>query len=189
MRQVSLLALMMTFCITLCSCEAGQTIEEKAAKIQAEYATWEQLDITAHISADYGDRVYDFKLQFTGNETEGTVKVLSPEEIAGLTAELTPDSSYLIFDGAELSLGALTADGLSPMSCLPMMLGQWSGGYIDNAETASVNGADALSVSFTVSDNIYLITWFELSTSLPLKAELYLDGSMIISCEFENIVT
>lgn len=189
MRQVKLLALMIPICLLLGSCSSKQTVEEKAMELQAEYAAWEKLTITADISADYGDSVYDFKLQYTGNETEGTVCVLSPTELAGLTAELTKENSYLVYDGAELSLSELTTDGLSPMDCLPMMIGQWAGGYISGAETEAADGIDALAVTYAVSDDVSLKTWFEYGNNLPVKAEIYFKDSMVIYCEFENIVT
>ena len=189
MRQVKLLALMTALSLTLCSCGVGQTAEEKALELQEEYAAWDTLTITADVTADYGDRVYDFKLRYTGNDTEGTIEVLEPEAIAGLTATVSPDGSSLSFDGAELSLGELSSDGLSPMDCLPMMIEQWSKGFVDRAETDSINGTDTLAVTYTVSENEYLITWFEADTNLPVRAEIYFDGSMVICCEFENIIT
>lgn len=189
MRQVKLLALMTALSLTLCSCGAGQTAEEKAMEIQAEYAAWDTLTITADVTADYGDRVYEFKLRYTGNDTEGTVEVLSPEEIAGLTAEILPDGSSIEYDGAELSLGELTSGGLSPMDCLPMMIAEWSEGYVDRAETDNIDGTDTLAVTYTLSENESLITWFEADTNLPVRAEVYFDGSMVLCCEFENIVT
>lgn len=189
MRQVKLLALMTALSLTLCSCSAGKTAEKKAMEIQQEYAAWESLAITADVTADYGDRVYEFKLRYTGNNTDGVVEVMSPEEIAGLTATLSPESKSLCYDGAELSLGELTADGLSPMECLPLMIDQWSNGHIERVDSETIDGTDTLAVSFTVSEDEYLITWFEADTNLPVRAEIYYDGSMVICCEFENIVT
>ena len=189
MRQVKLLALMTALSMTLCSCGAGQTAEEKALEIQAEYAAWDTLTVTADVTADYGDRVYDFKLRYTGNHTEGTVEVLEPEEIAGLSATVSPDGDALIYDGAELSLGELTTDGLSPMKCIPMMIGNWSEGYIGRAETGSIDGTDSLAVTYTLSESEYLVTWFEYDTNLPIRSEIYFDGNMVLYCEFENIIT
>lgn len=188
--QVKLLALMITICLILCSCSSrGISNEERAAEIQNEYSTLDGLTITANVTADYGERVYDFKLKFTGNNTDGVVEVVEPEIIAGLTAILAEDGNSLVYDGANLSLGNLTPDGLSPMDCIPLMLGQWSEGYIDGAMSEKIDGRDALAVTFTVSEDEYLVTWFENETNLPIRSEIFYDGSMVIGCEFENIVT
>lgn len=189
MRQVKILALMTALSMTLCGCAQGQSIEEKAIEIQKEYSAWESLDITAEVTADYGNRVYEFKLKYTGNDSEGTVEVLKPEELGGLTARISPDSSSLIYDGAELYLGELTADGLSPMDCIPMMIGQWSDGYIQDVVRETIDGTDTLAVTFTASEDVSITTWFEEDTNLPVKAEIYYDNSMVLWCEFENIVT
>jgi len=189
LRQVKLLALMTALCVLLCSCGAGQTAEEKAMEIQEEYAGWDDLTATARITADYGDRVYDFKVRYTGNSSEGVLEILSPRELQGITATVSPDGSSISFSGAELALGELTAKGLSPMECIPMMIGQWSEGYIERAEADSVDGRDAVSVTFTLSEKEYMVTWFESETDLPVKSEIYFDGIMVLCCEFENIIT
>lgn len=189
MRQVKLLALMTALILTLCGCSGGQTLEEKADEIQSEYSAWESLSITADITADYGDRVYDFKVKYTGNATEGTIEVLEPELIAGLTAKVSEDGNALIYDGAELSLGDLTASGISPMESIPLMIGQWSKGYIQNVVMDTLDGKDTFAITFTISEKEYLITWFEADSNLPIKAEVYFDNSMVLCCEFENIVT
>lgn len=189
MRQVKLLALMTALTLTLCSCTGGQTLEEKASEIQSEYSAWENLSITADITADYGDRVYEFKVKYTGNDTEGTVEVLEPELIAGLRAKVSEEGSALVYDGAELSLGDLTASGISPMESIPLMISQWSKGYIQNVVTDTLEDKDTFAITFTLSEKEYLITWFEADTNLPVKTEVYFDNSMVLSCEFENIVT
>ncbi len=164
-------------------------MEEKAIEIQTEYAQWENISITGDITADYGDRVYEFKVKFTGNESEGTIEVLEPDEIAGLTAKIAEDGNSLIYDGVELSLGDLTANGVSPIECIPMMIDQWSEGYIQNAVTDKLNDSDTVAITFTISEDEYLVTWFEADTNLPIRAELFFDNNMVICCEFENIVT
>jgi hypothetical protein len=162
---------------------------DRAAEIQEEYTAIDSLTVTAEVTADYGDRVYEFRLKYTGDDEEGTVEILSPESVKGIAARLTSGGRALRYDGAELSLGSLTKDGLSPMECLPFMIGRWKNGYVSGAVTEKLDGTDTVAVTFDVSENESLVTWFEADSSLPVRAELFFDGDMVIRCEFENIIT
>ena len=184
-----LLSLVMASLVVLCSCSSGKTEESRIEEIRSEYSEAESLTATALVTADYGDRVYEFKLRYTGNDTEGDVEILAPESLKGLTARIGEVGKSLIYDGAELSLGDLTPDGISPMECLPMMTACWKSGCTDGSVTEKINGRDTLAVTYPIQENEQLITWFETDTNLPLRAELFFDGDMVISCEFENIIT
>ena len=183
-----MLALMITPLLLLCSC-SGQSPEDRGKRIQEEYAGLDSITVTAKVTADYGDKVYDFRLKYTGSEEEGRVEILSPEAVKGLAVKIASGGRQLVFDGAELSLGSLTPEGLSPVDCLPVMIGQWKDGYISGSVSERLYGKDTAAVTFDMAENEYLITWFEDGTWLPVRAEMFFDGDMVLSCEFENIVT
>ena len=182
-----MIALMTILCLTLGGCGSQDRGQSKAKEIQSRYAQSDEIEITADVTADYGDRVYDFSLQYIGGGSDGTVTVLSPENIAGLTARLSAGSGRLEYDGAELSIGGLTTDGLSPMEALPTMVKQWKTGFIEAAQDEKLNGSDTVAVTYTISGTEYLITWFDGDTMLPIRGELFFDGAMVVAADFEHV--
>ena len=191
MRQVKTLALMITLILlmTLCSCRSSQSSgEEMALDIRTMLLGAGTLDITTHVTADYGEHVYEFSFRYTGNAQEGTLEVIKPEEVAGLKAKISVSGGTLEFDGAVLDTGAITADGLSPAQCIPVLISQWQSGYISGCNFEKLGDNDTLAVTTDLSQAVTQRTWFDCKTLLPLQAELYANGVMVISCRFENII-
>jgi len=185
--SISLSIILSLLC--LCSCSGGKT-EDIAEKVKEEFSLIQSLDLTANVSADYGDKVFEYKLKFVGDLQSGTVKVLKPENIAGLTAEVSilSETVKLIYDGAELDTGNFENLKISPVSALPNMLALWQNGYVSECILETVNGEECIMISYQPEDGISLKTWFDAATLLPYKAEFSENGYTRIYCEFENII-
>ena len=66
------------------------------------------------VTADYGQRVYEFELDAAVNGEETVLTVTAPELIAGVTARTAGTEGALEYDGVILETGALSRGGLSP---------------------------------------------------------------------------
>jgi hypothetical protein len=180
---------MITLILLLASCRAsGKAADEMALDIRTALLEAEKLEITAAVTADYGDRVYDFKMKFTGNADLGEIEILAPEAIAGLKAEVSISGGTLEYDGATLDTGALTGDGLSPAEAVPVLIAQWQNGFLSGCNFEKLDDTDALAVTSDVTDSVAQRTWFDTATQLPLRAELDENGKMVIKCDFENVI-
>lgn len=188
MRQVKTLALMITLIALLCACSSKNSGEELAMDIRTMMLEAECLDITANVTADYGERVFEFTFRYTGGAQEGTLEITQPDTIAGLRANVSVSGGTLEFDGAVLDTGAVTKDGLSPAQCIPVLISQWQSGYISGCNFEKLGDSETLAVTTDISVAISERTWFDANTMLPIKAELYEDGVMVIDCRFENII-
>jgi outer membrane lipoprotein-sorting protein len=189
LRQVKALALMIALILLLASCKvAGKAADEMALDIRTALLEAEKLEITTNVTADYGDRVYDFKLKFTGNADLGEIEILAPESIAGLKAEVSISGGTLKYDGATLDTGALTGDGLSPAEAVPVLIAQWQTGFLSGCNFEKLDETDALAVTSDVTESVAQRTWFDTETRLPLRAELSENGEMVIKCDFENVI-
>jgi hypothetical protein len=189
LRQVKALALMITMIMLLASCRvAGKAADEMALDIRTALLEAEKLEITTNVKADYGDRVYDFKFKFTGNAEQGEIEILAPESIAGLKADVSISGGTLEFDGATLDTGALTGDGLSPAEAVPVLLSQWQTGFLSSCNFEKLAETDTLAVASDVTETVAQRTWFDVTTRLPVRAELSENGRMVIQCNFENVV-
>ena len=185
MRQVKSLALMITLIVLLGSGCAGST-EDTALLMRTKYLECTNVQAQISIRADYGQSVYDFAVEYTGNSQTGTVTVIQPESIAGVTAAVTDSGCSLEFDGVEFTTGEI-AGGIRPAGAPGMLLNQWAEGYITSSCRQKLSGTDTLCVTTKQSDSISQTTWFDSETLTPLESEIYSGGQMIIKCVFTNV--
>ena len=184
MRQIFLLALTIALVFSLCACgDAG-----KANKISEEFEDAQKIVLTAFVRADYGEKVFDFKLTCTKTPDETAVEIKAPEEIAGVYAVCTEEGYKVSFDGTVMTTGAVTRNGLSPVEALPCLISCWQDGYYIAALKETYKDTQTLVLDSRITDTVYQKTWFDEKTLLPVKSEIMQSGKTVITCEFENVI-
>ena len=108
----------------LTGCSGQSKVENTAREIQAEYLSATKLNMMILITADYGSRVYDYKIKYSGDANIGKIEIMEPESIAGLTAEVSVSGTSIEYDGVRLETGSLDKSGLSPLDALPVIISQ-----------------------------------------------------------------
>ena len=188
MRRVRLGALMIALSALLASCAPSMSAARaRAAELRTEFNAAERITALADITADCGDKVYDFTVEYSDCGGEGTAVILKPDIVAGVTARVSDGGAVIEYDGISVEIGPLTRDGLSPAAALPLMLEQWKSGYVTDCTAEKLDGADALAVTTTVSSEVTLRTWFDAESGEALYAELSENGRTVVFCEFENV--
>ncbi len=189
MKRVIILALTIALCLTLSSCKSDKSQpNDTVQEFKNGFLSAQEITMNISLTADYGERVYDYGLKYTGNLTNGKIEVTSPEEIAGIIISLAPDGKTLIYDGAELNTGPITPDGLSPTDAIPLLLTTWSEGYVSESFREKIFETETVSSLSDISENVSVKTWFNTASSLPIFAEISYDGYTVISCKFDDIV-
>ena len=116
MRKRTVCALMMTLCLlAACGGEAGtgNNTDELALDIRADYLSMSGCTARMDVTADYGERVYTYTLDLSyQKDGDTTLAVVAPEEVAGVTARLSGEETFLEFDGVSLETGPLDDTGL-----------------------------------------------------------------------------
>ena len=187
-RKIPRLLLAMIFCVSLAACGGPKNGgRDLALDIRTDLLKASQLDLTADVTADYGDRVYRFVFNYSGNADGGTLTLTSPANVAGLTVRVSVASGTITYDGAALDTGRLTGDGLSPAEAVPVLLNQWQSGYISGVNLEKLDGADTVAVTTDVTDSVRQRTWFDSDTRLPLRSELSENGRMVVACSFSGV--
>ena len=103
--------------VILSGCGAGATEMDRAiclrnALLQSRGCTFESV-----ITADYGSKVYTFRMNCTLDENNTlTFVVLEPDTIAGISGKFASDGGKLIFDETVLAFPALTDGQLTPVT-------------------------------------------------------------------------
>lgn len=187
-------ALMMTLAL-LTGCSGGgqgniRSAEELALNIRAEYLAMTSCTAAADITADYGQRVYEYSMSiFWEKGGETVLTITAPESIAGITARIQDGTSYLEYDGVSLETGALSGAGLSPVEVVPAALNYILSGYIAECDFETVDERRLLwfccrDPEYAPGTGTEAAFWFEPETHALTKAEIYSDGYCVVRCMF-----
>ena len=168
------------------------TAEEEARQVRTEFLAASSCAGTAAVTADYGQRVYEFTLDFSWEKEGETVLTLTaPEEVAGLTARIAQGQTRLEFDGISLDTGELTGEGLTPMELVPALMEWTRTGFMAQCVYEDLNEVPALRVQFRDPDmkagtGTECTAWFARTGHAPLRAELFWNGELVLSGDFIN---
>ena len=190
MRRRLLCVLMISLLLSACGAEERETADDLALKLRGEFLAAESCSGTAYVTADYGQRVYRYELEFYSNEEETTLVLTAPETVAGLEARLSwKEGSILEYDGAVMETGPLNPDGLTPVSSIPSMLRTIREGYLDTcvleeSETGTLLRLTSRDPEEEPGGGTETVLWFEPSTFQLLRSEIWQDGFCVIQCEF-----
>lgn len=191
-----LCALMMTLSL-LAGCGGGEqgggaSADELALSIRTEYLAMTACAATVDITADYGQRVYEYTMSVSWQKDgETLLTVIAPENIAGITAHIQNGTGYLEFDGASLETGMLTTEGLSPVEVVPVILDYIFSGYIAECDFEAVG--ESRQLWFCCRDpecsprtGTEAVFWFDAESHVLSRAEMLSDGYTVIQCDFTD---
>ena len=121
-----LCALMMTLILPLAACGgtgAGNEAEELLQQARSRYLEMTACQGHMDMTADYGQRVYTYGVDFTwAKEGETVLTLTAPENVAGTTARIAKGETALEYDGVMLETGPLNSEGLAPVDAVPALL-------------------------------------------------------------------
>ena len=123
--------------LLLGGCGANRAAGQQAALAQALCAR-RDLCFEAQLRAEYPDKTVRFRLDYRENEGGCCLTVLEPEEIGGISLQLSSDGTQLRFEGVTLDTGPLDRYGLSPVSALPALTQALRSGHLERAWTDSM---------------------------------------------------
>ena len=180
-RKTLIAVLMTTLCL-LCAC-AGKADDPLQAPMDfrttllAEGGCSFELDALA----ESGELLWQLSLRCELDAGGvGTVTVLAPESIAGISARSEGGSGSLVFDGVCLGLGTLPGTELSPAAAPGRLVRAWSRGWI-----ASAGAEDGKLLVCYEDDGLTVRTWFD-AENLPIRAELSIDGRTRFTAEIRS---
>jgi len=193
LRKAAILALTIALCLFLTACGGKSGTDSLAEEIKKEYSGIENMTLIVSVRADYGSRVYDYKLRCEVDNDEMVIEVVEPEGIKGLKAHVTENGIGLEYEGTTLDTGELFGKGLSPLEAIPLMIDAWKSGYITETRSEKVDQTDTIAVTFDLKPagsekDLTHTVWFDKENHLPVKAELIYGGYRIIDCVFGNVI-
>ncbi len=170
--------------IFLCGCSADPGDMDRAMTLRGKL---QQREVTFDVSitADYGDKIYNFAMQCHG-DAQGELKftVTEPESIAGISGTVTKGSGKLNFDDKVLAFDILADNLISPVSGPWVLLETLRGGYL----TSCSQSGELLRVSIDDSyeeNALHLEVWLN-SEDIPQQCEIYWQGRRLLSMDVKN---
>ena len=190
MRRTLSCVLMMTLLLTGCKAGGGEDrAEHLAARIRAEYLSLTGWTAKLDVTADYGERVYEFSMDASWEKDGPTVlTVTAPELIAGITARVEDGEGILEYDGASLSTGPLTGDGMSPLEAVPFLMKELTEGYMAGTCYVQDGEKQVLEVLFRDPEapaglGAECVLRFDPESRDLLQAELFWDGTAVLRAD------
>ena len=185
-KVLSLSFALLLFCLAACGQSAGR---EDFLALRAEWLAGPRA-LTAAVSADYGARVCDFRLRYEGDGERGTVTVLEPEEIEGVSAELGEGGLRLGCEGVLLETGALPA-AESPLLALPKLVLALRQGFVTSTWRETLDGERTVCAAIDCSaagDEMETVctVWFTPEERRLRRAEISVDGAVQLQIECEE---
>ncbi len=187
-----LCALMMTLILPLAACGgtgAGNEAEELLQQARSRYLEMTACQGHIDMTADYGQRVYTYGVDFTwAKEGETVLTLTAPENVAGTTARIAKGETALEYDGVMLETGALDTTGLSPIDALPAILTTLREGFL--AECVLEDGEEGRQLHLISRDpnaqpgeGAETELWLAPESFSLLRAELRSGGFTVLQCD------
>lgn len=191
-----LCALMMTLVLPLAACGGGEgsEAEEALSRVRGMYLEMTACTGHAEMTADYGQRVYTYGVDFSWQrEGESLLTLTAPENVAGTVAHIAAGETALEYDGVMLETGPLNEEGLSPVDALPALLRYAREGFAAECTLEETGESQSLHVicrdpekepgAGTEAD-----LWFAPETGELLRGEISETGVTVIQCEVSGFV-
>ena len=189
MRKLLFCVPMMILLLVACGggSAGGSEEETLALAIRGEYLEMTSCAATAEITADYGQRVYQYTMSVEASEEETALVITAPETVAGITARLKDKDSLLEYDSIAVETGPMDQQGLTPVSAVPALLEETRSGYMRACaleEDGTLLRMDCGDPEGEPGKGVETTLWFDADTHALARGEIRVDGFRAILCEF-----
>ena len=177
MRKALLFAPMLMLLLTAC----GGEEKDPAAELQAQYANLTGAVMEADVSCHYADEDRAYTLLCDYAPERSTVTVLSPANLAGISATVENGTLTLSYEDVSLDAGGYSAAAISPVAALPKLMQAAASGYVTEKSEETVGERPCLRLACDLPDDegtVYT-TWFDQETLLPLRSEISAEGTVV----------
>ncbi len=170
--------------LLLLPCGCGST--DTTQNLQDQYQQVASANMEAEVTCHLASEELTFSIQCAYDANEGsTTTITAPEELAGLSATISPENLSVSYDEKVWSLGAL--DTICPANCLPWLLQAAANGYLMEQGTENVDGEECLRMTLDTSDgddgSVLCTIWFRQSDLTPYYMECTIDGELCLTAK------
>ena len=185
MRKAWLFAPMLMLLLTACG---GGGEKDQAAALQQQYAAVSAATLEADVTCSYEGEERTYTLLCAYTPEKSNITVLSPENLAGISATLEGETLTLSYDDISLDAGSYSAASISPVAALPKLMAAAATGYLTEQSEETVSDRPCLRLAFDLSEDEETLytTWFDQETLLPLQSEISADGAVVFEVSWKR---
>ena len=185
MRKALLFAPMLMLLLTACGVGGEKDV---AASLQQQYAAVSAATLEAGVTCHYEGEERTYTLLCAYTPEKSNITVLSPENLAGISATLEGDTLTLSYDDISLDAGSYSAASISPVAALPKLMAAAATGYLTEQSEETVSDRPCLRLAFDLSEDEETLytTWFDQETLLPLQSEISADGAVVFEVSWKR---
>ena len=135
----------------------------------------------AEIVCHYDDEIRKYTLLCAYTPERSTGTVLSPESLAGISAQVENGTLTLSYDDISLDAGTYSAAAVSPVVALPKLREAAAWGYPAGQSEEMLGERTCIRLGCDLSDEpgTLYTTWFDAQSLLPLRSEISVDGTLL----------
>lgn len=190
MRLYKGVLMTLSLALLLTGCGLGESkTEDQAAAVRETYSRLTAFQAQAQVTADYGDRAYQYTVQCQGNAQSGSLTVTQPESIAGAGTRWEDGETCLDYEELTLETGQLSPDGLSPADALPVILQTCTDGVLlESGRTDWGEGEQSLYLLLQNpnAQQSTIALWVDPETHALRQAEVLWEEQMVIQFAFTD---
>lgn len=171
---------MLLLCLLLSACSRTENRMQEALNFRTQLLAASQCSFTAELTAQGEQEVFSCTLDCVLRpDGSARVTVLEPEEIAGISAEVSQEGTRVIFDGLELDCGDLRGS-VTPLGAPGLLQAAWTGGYIAAAGREEERTLVRCLLG-SGREERQVETWLD-GDGTPVLCEIVEDGQLVLSC-------
>lgn len=167
---------------------ASQSADQRGVAIRGGYLTAQTITARCTLTADYGERIYQFGFDVSHTAQQTSLTVTQPETIQGLEIAVTEGGSQILCDGVLIETGTLSADGLTPITAVTAILEGLVSGYVQQCDlTEGILTLTCGDPDLPLGTGQQIVLTLDDETGNLLQGEILVDGVRKIDCQFETI--
>lgn len=188
MRTIKLAFCLLALLLPLGCSQGGGGGEQLAVELRGRYLASPMVTADVSLTADYGERVYDFSFQVVSTGDKTSLTLVAPVELQGMVVEIDGEDSTVSCDGVLVETGSLAQEGLTPITAIPTIFSALEAGFIERC--ALEDGVLTLCCrdpDVPVGTGQEVTLRLDEATGDLLGAEIFVDGVRKIDCTVEAI--
>lgn len=179
MRKLLLIFLTLLL-LLLSSCAPS---EEDGTRLTEHLASLDSFTAEVLVTAEFSDRTSSFRLKTAVSGETGTVEVLEPAELSGITVAIEPSGCTVSYDGASFEAGDAAALSVSPVTAAAELARLWRSAAPRESGIETLNERECILLVYASGTDETRV-WFDMTDLSPRLAEFYRDGKRSLGCEF-----
>ncbi len=179
--RLRMTALMISL-VLLCGCASASADRERVETLRSRVAKAAQISFKAELIADDGEARERYVLLCTWTDGDTELRLLYPELIGGVTAHIKEENAALTYDGLSFEMGAVDANGLSPMLAPVIVLSALRTGVVSQLRREERGGTETIAFRVLCTNGYYTDLWIDAQTLAPCCAEILSGERAALRC-------